>query len=106
MAKNNAKKSPTKSEVFRTIAEKTQLSRKNVAGVFDELTSMIARSIKKGGGPFTIPGLCKIVVRRMPAKPAEKNKWIPLLKEYRDIAAKPARSVVKVRALKALKEMV
>jgi nucleoid DNA-binding protein len=106
MSKTATKKAPTKSEVFRTIAENTELSRKDVQAVFDELTAMISRNLKKTGPQmFTIPGLCKIVVRRIPAKAAEKNKWIPLLKEHRDIAAKPARNVVKVRPLKGLKEM-
>ena len=106
MATNN-KKAPTKSEVYREIADKSGLTRKNVRAVFDELSIQVAKSMKKTGPQvFTIPGLCKIVVRRIPARPAEKQKWIPLLKEFRDIAAKPARNVVKVRALKALKEMV
>ena len=107
MAKNAGKKAPSKSEVYREIAEKTGVTRKDVRAVFDELNNVVARNMKKAGpGQFTIPGLCKIVVKHMPAKPAEKNKWIPLLKEYRDIAAKPPRKVVKVRPLKALKDMV
>lgn len=98
-------KAPTKSEIFRNIAEKTGLSRKDVKAVFEELTVQVGKVVKKGT-PFTIPGLAKIVVRRKPATPAGKrpNPFKP--GEMIEVKAKPARNVIRVRPLKGLKEMV
>ena len=108
MAKKKAvaKKAPTKSEIYGHIAEKTELARKDVKAVFEELSLMIAKNVKKSGpGTFTIPGLCKIVTQRKPATKARKG-INPFTGEETMFKAKPARTVVKVRALKALKDMV
>ncbi|MDX1564293.1 MAG: HU family DNA-binding protein [Phycisphaeraceae bacterium] len=102
-----AKKPPTKTEIYRTIAEDTELSRKEVAAVFDSLSGLIKKNIGRNGpGVFTVPGLMKIKRREIPRKPARKNVWVPLLNEYRDIPAKPARRAVKALPLKGLKDMV
>jgi len=112
MAKSNgtatAKKAPSKSEVYREIAERTDLSRKQVKAVFDELSNVVAKSMKKSGPQqFTVPGLCKIIVRRIPAKPARTGVPNPFKPgELMNVPAKPARNVIKVRPLKGLKEMV
>ena len=68
----------------------------------------ISKSLsKKGAGAFTLPGLCKIVVQHKPAQPAKKGVPNPFKPgELMDVAAKPAKNVVKVRALKKLKDMV
>lgn len=101
------KKAATKTEILNNIAESTGLSRKDVSGVFDALSNEIKKGVKKGGpGQFTIPGLCKIVVQRKPATKAttRPNPFKP--GEMMDVAAKPARNVIKVRPLKNLKDMV
>ena len=105
-----AKKAPSpkpagKSEVFANLATATNLSKKDIAGVFDALTAEISKAIgKKGNGVFQIPGLCKIARRDIPAKPAQKG--VMVLGQLRDIAAKPARKKVVVRPLKGLKSLV
>lgn len=98
-------KAPTKSEILTTIAESTELSRKQVASVIDALADQIAAAVgKKGPGVFAIPGLLKITVVTKPATP--KRKGInPFTKQEQVFAAKPARKVVKLRPLKALKDM-
>jgi len=97
----------TKSEILNELSEKCELPRKQIAGIFDELSHLINRHIKKGGaGEFAFPGLMKIKAVKKKAQPAKKNHWVPLLKEFRDIPAKPASIRVKVTPLKALKEMV
>jgi nucleoid DNA-binding protein len=107
MAKNKAAKSITKSETFQQIAAATELSRKQVASVFDELTNIIKREVgKKGPGIFTLPGLAKIKVIH---KPATKGGMRPnpfKKGEMMEVKPKPARNVVKIRPLKALAEMV
>ena len=56
---------------------------------------------------FTIPGLIKIEKKKVPARKARKNVPNPFKPgEMMDIAAKPASTKIKVRALKNLKSMV
>ena len=101
----SAKKPTTKSEIFAYIAEKTDLKRKDVVAVFDALTSLIERDLKKGPGLFNVAGLMKIKVVNKPAVPARKG-INPFTKEEVMFKAKPARNVIKVQALKTLKDMV
>ena len=101
-----AAKSATKSEILTAVATATELSRKQVSGVLDALTEQIGRAVgKKGPGVFAIPGLMKITVINKPATKARKG-INPFTKEEVMFKAKPARRVVKVRPLKALKDMV
>jgi nucleoid DNA-binding protein len=98
-------KPATKSEILACIAESTELSRKQVAAVFDALSGCIKNAVgKKGPGVFALPGLMKIMVVQKPAVPAHKG-INPFTKQEQMFKAKPARRVVKVRALKALKDM-
>ena len=100
-------KPPTKTEVFSSIAESTGLAKRDVSAVFDALNDQIKKALT-GRGPktFTIHGLCKIVVQHKPAQPAKKNVPNPFKPgELMDVAAKPAKNIVKVRALKKLKDM-
>ena len=100
-----AGKPATKSETFASIAEATELSRKQVAAVFAALSDQVAKSVgKKGPGIFVVPGLMKITVITKPATKARKG-INPFTKEEVMFKAKPARKVIKVRPLKALKDM-
>ncbi len=106
MAKAAAKKAPTKTEILNSIAEQTELSKKDVAAVFDALANDIGKALgKRGPGTFSIPGLCKILVQRKPATKARKG-INPFTGEETTFKAKPARNVVKIRPLKNLKDMV
>ena len=101
-----ANKPMTKSEILNSLSESSGLSRKEIAGVFDDLAALIAKNLKKRGpGMFTIPGLSKIKVVRKPATKARKG-INPFTKEETVFKAKPARNVVKIQPLKALKDMV
>jgi nucleoid DNA-binding protein len=106
MAKNKsvAAKAPSKSEVYAHISEDTGLSRKQVAAVFDSMTGLIEKSLRKGPGLFTLPGLLKIKVIKKPAT-KERKGINPFTGEETVFKAKPARKVVKALPLKALKEM-
>ena len=99
-----AAKLPSKSEVLASIAETAELSRKQVASVFDALSGLIKKNVgKKGPGMFVVPGLMKIVVIQKPAVKARKG-INPFTKQEQMFKAKPARKVIKVRPLKALKD--
>ena len=95
----------SKSEVFGELATATELSKRQVATVFDTLADLIKTDLKKGPGMFTVPGLMKIKVIRKPATKAREG-INPFTKEKMMFKAKPARNVVKVLALKGLKSMV
>ncbi len=97
-------KAATKSEILASIAEHTQLSRKQVSSVFESLSEQIKFAVgKKGPGIFAVPGLMKITVINKPATKARKG-INPFTKEEVMFKAKPARKVIKVRPLKALKD--
>ena len=100
------KEAMTKSQLLAEIAESTELSKKQVQSVFDELAEIIERHIKKRGvGHFTMPGLMKVTVTRKKATKARKG-INPFTGEETIFKAKPARNVVKIRPLKKLKDMV
>jgi len=101
-----ASKPRSKGDVFRTIAEHVGVQRRDVAGVFHVLGSLIKADLAKAGsGVFKVPGLMRITVKRKPATPARQG-INPFTKEQVMFKAKPARNVVKVRPLAGLKAMV
>lgn len=101
-----AGKTLTKSEVAAEIAGAAGITKKQTRAVFDALSGVIKQAVgKKGPGVFVVPGLMKIIVVQKPAVPARKG-INPFTKQEQMFKAKPARKVVKVRALKALKDMV
>ena len=99
-------KPATKSAMFQELASKTDLSRKQIALVFDELGNFIKSQVgKKGPGVVAIPGLLKI--KRVEKKPTPARQGRnPKTNEPITIPAKPKRTVAKALCLKALKEMV
>jgi nucleoid DNA-binding protein len=101
-----AAKQLTKSEILTSISGTTELSRKQVASVIDALGELAKKNVgKKGPGIFVLSGLLKIVAIQKPAVPAHKG-INPFTKQEQMFKAKPARKVIKVRALKALKDAV
>jgi nucleoid DNA-binding protein len=108
MAKKASPKSMTKTEVLNALAEKSGVGKKEVGSVIEALSELIENQIgKKGPGVFSVPGLMKITVVRKPATKAKKGVPNPFRPgELMDVAAKPAKNVVKIRPLKNLKDMV
>ncbi|HBV65389.1 MAG: HU family DNA-binding protein [Rubripirellula sp.] len=101
-----ALKAPTKTQILANIAEETELSKKDVAAVFDALAGEIEKAISKGGpGQFAIPGLCKIVLKDVPAKPKRKGRN-PADGTEIWLKPKPASKKLTIRPLKGLKEMI
>jgi nucleoid DNA-binding protein len=95
----------TKAQLFAAISEETGLPKKEVANVYASLTDIIQRHLKsRGPGVFTLPGIAKLTVAKKKATKARKG-INPFNGEEIMIPAKPARRVVKVRALKGLKAM-
>jgi nucleoid DNA-binding protein len=97
----------TKTQILTAIAEDTGLSRKDVAAVFSSMSDLITRHVqRRGSGEFSVPD-CGIKIRRV-IKPRTKARMgrNPATGEAIKIAAKPAKTVVKVTALKALKDKI
>ena len=96
----------TKTEIINELAQNTELSKKQVSSVFDELAILIERHIKKRSpGKFVFPGLMKIEVKKKPATKARKG-FNPFTREETMFKAKPARRAVKIKPLKKVKNMV
>ena len=94
-----------KTQIVNQISDTTGLTKKDVNAVFDELADIMEGHLKKrGAGQFTLPGLMKIVTQKKPATKARKG-INPFTGEETTFAAKPARTMVKVRPLKKLKAM-
>jgi nucleoid DNA-binding protein len=99
-------KAPSKSEVLNSLAEATGLARKQVQAVLDALTAEINKSIgKKGPGVFQLPGIAKIYIHTRKAQPAKKGVLNRFTGQIQDVPAKPAKKVVKIKALKQLKDV-
>jgi len=93
-----------KTQILQQIADATELSKKQVQAVLDELTNVIEGHVKKKGiGEFVLPGLLKITTVKKPATKARKG-INPFTGEEVTFKAKPASTSVKVRPLKKLKE--
>ena len=94
----------TKGTLTNHLAELSGVEPKVVKAVLAALETTVLGAVnKKGAGEFTLPGLLKIGVQKVPAKP--KRKGInPFTKQEQVFAAKPATVRIKARALKKLKD--
>jgi nucleoid DNA-binding protein len=97
----------TKTELLNAISRETNLTRRQVNEVLESLSGQISRSLSHSGpGSFTLPGLVKIEKKMVPAREARQGVPNPFKPgELMDIAAKPAATKIKVRALKSLRDM-
>mgnify|MGYP000689706639 CR=1 FL=1 len=100
------KKARTKSDTLSLLAHSSGLTKKEVTLVLENMAKLISHDVGKGGpGVFALPGLVKIVRAHKPATKARKG-INPFTKEPMMFKAKPARNIVRVRPLKALKDQV
>jgi nucleoid DNA-binding protein len=104
MASKKTAKAKTKSELMSEIASGAGLTKVQVAAVFDSLSKVVQAELK-AGRPVAVAGLVKITQTHKPATAARPGRN-PFTGAEIMIKAKPARRVVKVRALKGLKDMV
>ena len=97
------KQTLTKSALIELIAEQNDIPRKTAIGVFNTLESVMLGSVHpRGVGEFTLPGLLKITLRKVPARKAGTLIRNPATGEMMKGAAKPASMRVKIRALSKL----
>jgi nucleoid DNA-binding protein len=108
MAKKSASttdKPMTKGEVYRTLAEQTGHARKDIVAVCDALTDLMTKQLKKQG-TFNLLGLAKMALVKKPAVKGGKLVRNPFTGEMVPQKPKPASKAVKIRPMKALKDMV
>jgi DNA-binding protein HU-beta len=103
-AKNVAVKPPTKSEIYRAVADKTGMTRKDVVQVCEALTGVMVKSVKKHG-TFNLLGLMKMTLVKKKAVKGGKLVRNPFTNEMVKQKPKPASRTVRVRPLKAIKDM-
>jgi len=102
--KSSAAKAPTRNEIYRDVAAKTGLTRKNVVAVCDALTGIMVKSVKTHG-TFNHMGLLKLTLVKKPAVAGGKLVRNPFTGEMVKQKARPASRTVRVRPLKAIKDM-
>jgi DNA-binding protein HU-beta len=101
-----ANKRMSKTQFVTAVAEKSGLTKKQATAALDAINSVVARELgKKGTGEVVLPGLLKLSVVSKPAT-AQHEGINPFTKEPMTYKAKAARKVVKITALKALKDAV
>jgi len=98
------KQSLTKSSLINLIAEENEIPRKAAVGVYKSIENAFLGSVHpRGLGEFTLPGLLKVNLRKVPARKAGTLVRNPATGEMIKGAAKPASVRVKIRALSKLK---
>jgi len=96
----------TKSEFVTALAEKSGLTKKQALSALDTINAIIVQQLgKRGPGEVLIPGLLKLIAVDKPATRAHTG-INPFTKEPMTYKAKPARKVIRVRPLKALKDAI
>jgi len=94
----------TKSALVAHLADAAKVAAKDARAMLAALENTIIASIgKRSAGTFVLPGLLKITVTSVAAKPARKGVN-PFTGEPTTFKAKPATVKVKVRAMKKLKD--
>jgi DNA-binding protein HU-beta len=88
----------TKNQIVAALAEKTEMSKKEVSDFFDSLSNLAYSEVKKNG-EFVLPGFGKLVKAKRKARMGRN----PATGEEIKIAAK---TVVKFRLAKAAKDAV
>ena len=98
------KETMTKSALINLLAEQNDIPRKTAAAVYATLEGVLLGSVHpRGAGEFTLPGLLKVSLRKVPARKAGTLVRNPATGEMVKAAAKPASVRVKIRALSKLK---
>ena len=91
-------KGMTKTQLVRTMAEKLELSNKQVSGFLEQLADTAVRETKKNG-EFTIPGIGKLVK-------AERKARLGRNPQTGETIKIKARTVVKFRVAKVAKDTI
>lgn len=96
----------TKKQIASYLANAASITKTQIDQVLDNLGNLIHKHISNSKiAEFIMPGLFKIKVIRKAATKARKGVN-PFTGQEQMFKAKPARNIVKIKALKKLKDMV
>jgi len=87
-----------KSELFAHFAERFDMKRTQVRDLFDELTALAEKELKRSG-EFQLPGMVKLVLQKRDARVGRNPATGAEIKI-------PAKTVVKARIVKQMKDAV
>jgi len=108
-ASETSPRAMTQSAVFQHIASETDLPKTEVKLVLQALGKLIQSELnprrRAAPGKIIIPGICRIVAKKKPARKARKG-INPFTKEPCVFKARPKTTVVKIIPVKALKDAV
>jgi DNA-binding protein HU-beta len=90
-----ANKAMTKAQIAGYIADKFELTKKQSAAILEELANLAAKEARRG---FTFPGVGKLVVVKRKARMGRNPQTGEPIKI-------PAKTVLKFRISKSMKEM-
>lgn len=99
-----AKKAMTKSAFVAELAEKTELSKKQIDAVLEGIVEIVQAQLKQKNAKFTLPGLARLSVTKKAAVKGGVEKTNPLNGQKYVTKDKPASVQVRMRPIKALKE--
>jgi nucleoid DNA-binding protein len=103
--KSAGQKALTKSQFIAALAEKTELSKKQVDVVLNEIIEAIMAQLgAKGPGKFVFPGLARFTLTRREGVKGGIKKINPLTGKEYETKSKPPYNQVKIRPIKAVKE--
>jgi nucleoid DNA-binding protein len=102
----NVKKPLTKSQTVEHLSTATGVKKKEVSYILEHIVDLMGAHLsKKGPGEMNFAGIFKCRVIHKPATKARQGTN-PFTGAPMTFSAKPARSVIKIRPLKKLKELV
>jgi nucleoid DNA-binding protein len=100
--KKAAKKAMTKSQFVAHLADKSQLTKKQIDALLVEIVATVTDQLK-GAGKFVFPGLARLTRTHVEAKKGGEKKINPLTGKEYETKDKPAHHKVRLNPIKAFK---
>lgn len=100
--KKAGKKAMTKSQFVAHLAEKSELTKKQIDSILAEIVDTITGELKSAG-KFVFPGLARLTRTYVEAKKGGEEKLNPLTGQMYKTKDKPAHHKVRVNPIKAFK---
>ncbi|MBP3958181.1 HU family DNA-binding protein [Gemmata sp. G18] len=99
-----AKKALTKSQLVGQLAEKTELTKKQIETVLTAIVDAVTEQLGSGGPKkFVFPGLARMSLTQVKARPGGEVKKNPLNGKEYTTKSRPAFNKVNIRPIKAIK---
>ncbi|AMV23074.1 Integration host factor subunit alpha [Gemmata sp. SH-PL17] len=102
--KKAAKKAMTKSQLVGHLAEKTELTKKQIEAVLGAIVDTVTEQLSSSGPKkFVFPGLARMSLTQVKSRPGGEVKKNPLNGKEYTTKARPAFNKVNIRPIKAIK---